>query len=372
MTEKPMKVLFLETFYPEAAEAQITTKTIESFEPNEVRNNFFVDALKKKGHSVERVILNVEPYLLDTSNLSDNRGRLKRQMSLYLKILASLLPGMKPSPTKLVVKFLKRISVSSNYDVVLNANLNAIHSSSLRNIFPLSKIVGLIASPLPGYLSIKDYHLVISSLPPIVEKMKRYGVRSKLLLGSFETSHYSEYVRPWSERDIPVCFVGSIGIHHLKTLVLLRVIAKKTEHLQIFTSARPLLLALFGLKPYFKGKAYGREMFEILGRSKICVNRHAWFARGFSNNMRMFEATGMGALLLTEESPNLHDIFEATEVVSYRGTKDLGIVVEELLADEKTSERIAKSGHEAFQSRHSSGIRAGQLECLLFEAVAGR
>lgn len=367
-----MRILFLETFYPEVAQAQIATKTLLTFNPNEVRNNFFADSLRKRGHSVKRVIINVEPYLRGASEVSVDKDRVHGQMPLYLKTLVSLFPGANVRPSKNVLQFLMRDSKSSNYDVILNANLNAVDSTILKEIFPGSKVVGLIASPLPGYKSLKDYDLVISSLPPIVKKLKRYGVNSKLLLGSFETSHYLESVLPWSERDIKVCFVGSIGIHHLKTLVLLREIANREENLQIYTSARPFLLTLFGLQGHVKGKAYGREMFEILGRTKVCINRHAWFARGFSNNMRMYEATGMGALLVTEDSSNLHDIFRPTEVISYRGAKDLGTKVEGLLADDKSAERVAKSGYKAFQSRHSSGIRAGQLERLLLESLSRR
>ena len=40
------------------------------------------------------------------------------------------------------------------------------------------------------------------------------------------------------------------------------------------------------------------------------LNRHIDVAEGYANNMRLFEATGVGALLLTEAAPNLADLFE--------------------------------------------------------------
>jgi hypothetical protein len=41
-------------------------------------------------------------------------------------------------------------------------------------------------------------------------------------------------------------------------------------------------------------------MYRVLARSGIVVNRLGPVAEGAANNMRLFEATGAGALLLTE------------------------------------------------------------------------
>ena len=40
-------------------------------------------------------------------------------------------------------------------------------------------------------------------------------------------------------------------------------------------------------------------MYNILSRSKISFNRHINVAENNANNMRLYEATGMGSLLLT-------------------------------------------------------------------------
>ena len=59
-------------------------------------------------------------------------------------------------------------------------------------------------------------------------------------------------------------------------------------------------------------------MYRVLAQSRIAVNRHGDFAGGYAANMRMFEATGVGALLMTESAANLPDFFEpGREVVAY-------------------------------------------------------
>ena len=59
-------------------------------------------------------------------------------------------------------------------------------------------------------------------------------------------------------------------------------------------------------------------MYDILRRSKITFNRHK--IKTNANNMRMFESTGMGSLLITDKKDNLNDLFhENSEVISYNG-----------------------------------------------------
>ena len=50
------------------------------------------------------------------------------------------------------------------------------------------------------------------------------------------------------------------------------------------------------------GEAWGLDMYRVLARTQVAVNRHGDIAEGYANNMRLFEATGVGALLLTESA----------------------------------------------------------------------
>ena len=50
-------------------------------------------------------------------------------------------------------------------------------------------------------------------------------------------------------------------------------------------------------------------MYEILAHSQVTLNRQNVAAEGSANNMRLLEATGVGALLLTESRKNLNDLF---------------------------------------------------------------
>ena len=60
------------------------------------------------------------------------------------------------------------------------------------------------------------------------------------------------------------------------------------------------------------------NMYKILGRSRISFNRHINVSENYANNMRLYEATGMGSLLLTDKKDNLNKLFEIDrEIVTY-------------------------------------------------------
>ena len=50
-------------------------------------------------------------------------------------------------------------------------------------------------------------------------------------------------------------------------------------------------------------------MYQVLRRSTITLNSHIDMAGREAGNMRLFEATGVGAFLLTDFKDNLHTLF---------------------------------------------------------------
>ena len=52
-------------------------------------------------------------------------------------------------------------------------------------------------------------------------------------------------------------------------------------------------------------EVWGLDMYRALARSKITINRHINVAENNANNMRLFEATGTGSLLITDRKDNL-------------------------------------------------------------------
>jgi spore maturation protein CgeB len=120
------------------------------------------------------------------------------------------------------------------------------------------------------------------------------------------------------------------------------------------------------LRAHHHGEAWGLDMYAVLARSEVVLNRHIAVAEAYANNMRLYEATGTGALLLTDAKRNLVDLYDpASEVVAYTDAEDLVEKLAELAADPVRRVAIATAGQQRTLRDHTYGRRMLQLAELL-------
>src|SRR5688500_20005103 len=82
--------------------------------------------------------------------------------------------------------------------------------------------------------------------------------------------------------------------------------------------------------------------------------------------MRLYEATGVGTMLLTDWKKNLPELFEpGVEVVAYRSTAECVELVEDYLARDEEREAIAKAGQKRTLCEHSYYHRMHELTDIL-------
>jgi spore maturation protein CgeB len=107
-------------------------------------------------------------------------------------------------------------------------------------------------------------------------------------------------------------------------------------------------------------------MYSQLQRSKIALNIHIDMAEQYAANMRLYEATGVGTMLLTDWKTNLHELFElGKEVVAYRSTGECVEMVKYYLAHDAEREAIARAGQQRTLSEHSYYHRMQELTEIL-------
>ncbi len=95
-------------------------------------------------------------------------------------------------------------------------------------------------------------------------------------------------------------------------------ISRDTHQLNIWGMGIEEVSEKSPIRGCYRGQAWGREMFAIFRRSQIVINQHIGIAGDFANNMRLYEATGCGATLVTDRKANLHELFDVgSEVVDY-------------------------------------------------------
>jgi spore maturation protein CgeB len=103
-------------------------------------------------------------------------------------------------------------------------------------------------------------------------------------------------------------------------------------------------------------------MYQILHNSKITLNHHIDMANGYANNMRLFEATGVGTLLLTDWKVNLAELFEpGREVIAYRTPDECAELIGYYIEHDAEREAVARAGQQRALREHSYDQRMQEL-----------
>jgi hypothetical protein len=224
-------------------------------------------------------------------------------------------------------------------------------------------IVGQIASPLPPKRFLGGYDLVLTSFPHFVSRLEAAGISSEYFRLGFDPRVASVF--EGVSRDIDVSFVGGLARSHKNAIPLLEHLARHTP-IRFFGYGAEGLPARSPIMEHYEKEVWGLEMYRVLARSKITVNRHIGVAQNYANNMRLYEATGMGALLLTEEKNNLRELFEpGKEVETYINAEEAVEKINSLLNKPRRLAEIASAGAARTLREHTYRARMTELLDIL-------
>jgi len=306
-------------------------------------------------------------------------------------------------------------------DIVLvndYSTFDATFFQQLRQTCPSVRlIVGWCGAPFRDGAVFNAYDVVLSNIPTLVKEFQSRGLVSHLFHHGFQTTIVERLDTPL-ETLVDFSFVGSLfkgnGMHNARERLLIHLI--NTTPLQIWadtqasthrerqrlafrqrvydathyaarnTAVRTLLeyvpearryLAMAS-RPSLDGytderlldrchpPVFGLGMYRHLADSHITLNTHIDLAAGQASNMRLFEATGVGACLLTEWQPDLHNYFKPDEeVVTYRSAEEAAEKVRYLLGHEAERFRIAQAGKARTHQEHGFDRRAQALNKLI-------
>jgi hypothetical protein len=248
-------------------------------------------------------------------------------------------------------------------DVILNQSVSEVGSDVLE---PMRRhvrlVVGQIASPLPDDEDYRAYDLMVSSLPNYVARFGELGKPAELNRLGFDARVLDAVGEV--ERDVAVSFVGSLSPAHPDRARLVEFIAERTE-LDIWGNGLDQFPPSSAIHRRDHGEAWGLDMFRALARSKITLNCHIGIAGHYANNMRLYEATGMGSLLITDRKANIAEMFEpGEEIVTYDSFEECLALIERYRHDETARARIAAAGQRRTLAEHTYVRRAGELAAL--------
>ena len=253
-------------------------------------------------------------------------------------------------------------------DVVYVQNLHYPSEQALGVFHDVAELVaGQIASKAPSDDRLRRFDLILTSFPHFVPRFRALGVDTEYFRIGFDPRVLARLEREGPlEQDLGAVFVGSLNrIRH----------GRANARLARAASRAPIDFWGHGVRGWppwsplrrrYHGEAWGIDMYRILRRSRIAVNRHIRESEEFANNMRLFEATGVGAMLLTDAKTNLAELFDpGVEVGTYSGAADLADKVLYYLAHEDERSAIAAAGQRRTLGEHGYDARMPELAALL-------
>ncbi len=272
-------------------------------------------------------------------------------------------------------------------------------------------VLGWVGSAIPRQRTWRQIDLMLSCAPESVEYFRNAGLPAAHLNHGFDPRiNESLQQRP---AMIDLSFIGSIirsqDFHLQREQILVNLVAAMNAAiysasadyrwqdqakalvrvgLQKAGAISPQLARLPRLKSIMQGTraslrlvnprlkaalrppVFGLDMYQTVRDSKINLNIHADSSPLYASNMRLFEATGVGACLLTDWRQNLGDLFDIDrEVIAYRSPAECVEKARWLLDHPAERAKIARAGQQRALRDHTYQVRAAQLDQIIQTAL---
>jgi hypothetical protein len=199
------------------------------------------------------------------------------------------------------------------------------------------------------------------------------GQNSEYLPSGFDPDILT-HLKPRQEK-VRLTFIGGLTSAHRIRIETLEWLMKNGLEIDawgyLYFSRKDRLLRLFRKSPierHHHGEAWGLAMYQALADSAITLNVHIDIAkkRNAGGNMRTYEATGCGALLITDYVPELEGHFTpGKDLVTYHTREELLERARYYLDHPGEAAAIAKAGQKTCLERHTTALRIREFEGVI-------
>jgi len=314
--------------------------------------NFYPLNFRKLGHVVQDIVINIGPMQRQWANEAEfNIFSLKDCLIPHLPLIRA--KHRNRWETDVLEERIRRFKP----DVIFMQNISYLDHHFISHLKQYTHLmVGQIANRLPAKDQFAPFDLIFGSLPNLLQQIESYGCSTHFLPLAFEKTLLTRL--PSVAREIDCSFIGGIakGEHDHRTKMLNQVASRTGLDFYgyggEYLKPKPPSLSLHG-------EVWGVDMYTKLLQSKITLNSHGEISEKYANNMRLFEATGCGTLLITDWKENLSEFFKIDkEIVTYKSFAELVEKIKFYLKKPGIREKIAKAGQKRTLTTHTYQDRA--------------
>jgi Glycosyl transferases group 1 len=233
---------------------------------------------------------------------------------------------------------------------------------------------------VPSHADLTAYDAVLANFPSVLESWRRKGCRADWFAPAIDPimDQYGD-----GERPIDVLFVGGYSRYHSSRAQVLQKVAGLSSTRQVvfrLDASRLTRLAesaLGRLLPLRKHRrppnvasiagapVFGRQLYELIGKSKIVLNGAIDTTGEDRGNMRCFEAMGCGALLMSDAGNYPDGMAENETMMVYRSGKDCVEQIERCLVDWPNPRKIAEAGRKQIKQLYAKEHQWASFEALV-------
>lgn len=323
--------------------------------------DFYSSNLRKLGHEAHEVIANNEPLQRQWALENDIKLRLGWLPSFHFHFDKKWPPLRVKMNRRWLFQALAAQIQTFDPDVLYIQDVGWIPNTFLKDMKRhVGIVIGQHATSLPAGNAFDGYDLILSSLPNVVAYFRKHGVASEYFRLGFEQEVLQKLTKRPTMYDI--VHIGGYGPIHNERNVLLQKIARRFN-VDFWGYGIGNLPSDSPIRGNYHGEAWGLEMYNIRRNSKIILNKHITsVASRFCNNCTLYEATGVGTLLITDYKDNLHELFElGHEVIAYRNAEECAELIEYYLTHEDERTAIANAGQQRTLREHTYYRRMQEL-----------
>lgn len=264
---------------------------------------------------------------------------------------------------------LLRVTKTGNWDLIFVLKGEAVLPSTLERIDGSGTKLALWFPDDPRYFEslvkhiVPYYHFVFttSTESNMLERYRRlsYDV-SSLPVACDETIHHKIL---HAEKKFDISFVGTYTPYRGRIIKALR---KKDVNVAVFG---PYWDKFIHEGPVFHG-AYGPQLVEIFNQSRLCLNIQDPDSAKLMVNMRVFEVTGSGGVLLTDYGYGISDFFKPGEqILMY---DDIESLIEQIKYYNHAESELREISIRAEEKAHKMHTYKHRMEVLLSKTGIGK